>query len=80
MLDNDDKKILGHFVRACNLLVARFVTEEDLEEAQDRLWDMTKTIEKTYGPEYITSNIHLSMHVYGIMDLFIAFGYFHMND
>ncbi|CAB5378011.1 unnamed protein product [Rhizophagus irregularis] len=28
--DNNDRKILGHFVRACNLLVARFITEDDL--------------------------------------------------
>ncbi|CAB5388093.1 unnamed protein product [Rhizophagus irregularis] len=33
MLDNNDRKILGHFVRACNLLVARFITEDDLREA-----------------------------------------------
>ena len=85
MLDNDDKKILGHFVRACNLLVARFVTEEDLEEAQDRLWDMTKIIEKTYGPEYITSNIHLSMHIpqcirdYGSVYSFWLFPYERLN-
>ena len=63
MLDNDDRKILGYFVCACNLLIARFVNDEDLNEAQERLWDMTKIIEKTYGPEYITSNIHLSMHI-----------------
>ena len=63
MLDNDDRKILGYFVRACNLLVARFVNDKDLNKAQKWLWNMTKIIEKTYGPEYITSNIHLSMHI-----------------
>ena len=30
ILDNNDRKILGYFVRACNLLVARFITENDL--------------------------------------------------
>ena len=34
MLYNNDRKILGHFVRACNLLVTKFVTEDDLKEAQ----------------------------------------------
>ena len=63
ILDNNNRKILGNFVRACNLLVVRFVIEDDLREAQDRLWDMTQTIEKTYRPEFITSNIHLSIYI-----------------
>jgi len=33
MLDDNDRKILGHFVRACNLLVARIITEDNLKEA-----------------------------------------------
>jgi hypothetical protein len=63
MLDNNDRKILGHFVRACNLLVTRFITEDDLKEAQERLRDMACLIESTYGPEFITSNIHLALHI-----------------
>lgn len=63
MLDNNDRKILGHFVRACNLLVTRIITEDDLKEAQERLKDMAHLIENTYGPEFITSNIHLSLHI-----------------
>jgi Transposase family tnp2 len=63
MLDNNDRKILGHFVRACNLLVARIITEDDLKEAQERLKDMAHLIEHEYGPEFITSNIHLSFHI-----------------
>ena len=30
MLDDNDRKILEHFVWTCNLLVVRFVTEDDL--------------------------------------------------
>jgi hypothetical protein len=63
MLDDNDRKILGHFVRACNLLVARFITDDDLKEAQERLKDMAHLIENTYGPEFITSNIHLALHI-----------------
>ena len=63
MLDDNDRKILGHFVRACNLLVARFITEDDLKEAQERLKDMAYFIESTYGPKFITSNIHLALHI-----------------
>ncbi|CAB4484699.1 unnamed protein product [Rhizophagus irregularis] len=63
MLDDNDRKILGHFVRACNLLVARFITDDDLKEAQEKLKDMAYLIEYTYGPEFITSNIHLALHI-----------------
>ncbi|CAB5391213.1 unnamed protein product [Rhizophagus irregularis] len=63
MLDNNDRKILGYFVQTCNLLVARFITEDDLKEAQERLKDMTYLIENTYGPEFVTSNIHLALHI-----------------
>lgn len=63
MLDDNDRKILGYFVRACYLLVTRLVTEDDLKEAQERLKDMTYLIESVYGPESITSNIHLALHI-----------------
>jgi hypothetical protein len=63
MLDDNDKKILGHFVQACNILVARFITEDDLKEVQERLQDMAYLIEYVYGAEFITSNIHLALHI-----------------
>ena len=63
MLDDNDRKILGYFVRACNLLVTRLVTEDDLKEAEERLKDMTYLIESVYGPEFIMSNIHLALHI-----------------
>jgi hypothetical protein len=85
MLDNNDRKILGHFVRACNLLVARFITEDDLKEAQVRLKDMACIIESEYGPEFITSNIHLAFHIpdccrdYGPMYSFWLFSFERLN-
>ena len=57
MLDSDDRKILGHFVRACNLLVSRIITEDDLNEAQERLKDMAYLIENAYGR--ILNNIYI---------------------
>src|ERR1043165_146434 len=63
MLDDNDRKILGHFVRACNILVVRFITEDDLKEAQKRLQDMVYFIEHVYNPEFIMSNIHLALHI-----------------
>jgi hypothetical protein len=57
MLDNNNRKILGHFVQTCNFLVTRIITEDDLKEAQERLKEMAHLIESTYGPEFITSNM-----------------------
>jgi hypothetical protein len=34
-----------------------------LKEAQERLRDMAYLIENVYGPEFITSNIHLALHI-----------------
>ncbi|RHZ48735.1 hypothetical protein Glove_543g98 [Diversispora epigaea] len=85
MLDDNDRKILGHFVQACILLVVRFVTENDLQEAQEKLRDMSINIERTYGPEFITSNIHLLMHIlecirdYGSVYNFWLFPYERLN-
>ncbi|CAB5193095.1 unnamed protein product [Rhizophagus irregularis] len=82
MLDNNDRKILGHFIRACNFLVARFITEDDLREAQERLAHL---IERTYGPEFITSNIHLALYIpdcchdYGFIYSFWLFPYERLN-
>ena len=64
MLNSDDRKILGYFVQTCNLLVSRIITEDDLNEAQKRLKDMAYLIEHAYGPEFITSNIHLAFHIF----------------
>ena len=63
MLDNNDRKILGNFVWACNLLVARVITKVDLREAQERLRDMVYLIKYTYGPEFIISNIYFVLYI-----------------
>ena len=85
MLNSDNRKILGHFVRACNLLVARIITEDDLKEAQERLKEMAYLIERVYGPEFITSNIHLALHIpdccrdYGLIYSFWLFPFERLN-
>jgi glycyl-tRNA synthetase (class II) len=63
MLDNNNRKILGYFVQACNLLVTKFIIKDDLKEAQERLEKMAHFIESTYGLEFITSNIHLTLYI-----------------
>ena len=63
LLDVNDREILGNFVRACYLLVSRIIDNNALEEAQTRLLRVAMLIEEHYGPEVITPNIHLSLHI-----------------
>jgi hypothetical protein len=55
-LNNNNRKILGHFVRTCNLLVTRIITEDDLKEVQERLEEMTHLIESTYQSVEMSQN------------------------
>src|SRR3954454_3552466 len=83
MLDSDNRKILGHFVQTCNLLVLRIITEDDLNEAQERLKDMVYFIEYAYDPEFITSNIHFAFHIPNCCHnyvLYIVSGFFRLRD
>ena len=85
MLDDNDRKILGHFVRACNLLVTRIITKDDLKEVQERLKDMAYLIKRVYDPEFITSNIQLALHIpncyrdYGLIYSFWLFSFERLN-
>ena len=44
-------------------MVARFIIDDDLKEVQERLEDIVHFIKNTYGPEFITSNIYLALHI-----------------
>jgi hypothetical protein len=63
LLNESDRKILGNFVRACSLLVSRILDNDMLNEAHERLLKVAILIEKDYGPEMISPNIHLSLHL-----------------
>src|SRR5271156_104102 len=82
---SEDRMILANFVRACNILVCRSVSKDGLEEAHDRLLTMVKLIEEDYGPEKITPNLHLCLHIcecaldYGPLYSFWCFSYERMN-
>jgi hypothetical protein len=60
-------------------------TKNDLKEAQKRLEEMAHLIKSTYGPEFITSNIHLVLHIvdccrnYGSIYSFWLFLYERLN-
>ena len=63
MLSLEDREIIFNFVSACNSLISRIVKQNDLDKAHDRLIIMAKLIERHYGPELLSSNIHLSLHI-----------------
>ena len=85
LLDESDQKILANFVRACFLLVPRIINNDALNEVHIRLLSIAKLIEAHYGPEFITPNIHLSLHItqcckdYGPLCSFWCFSFERMN-
>jgi hypothetical protein len=85
LLCDADRKILTYFVRACSILVCRIIDERDLEEAHQCLIAMIKIIEEIYGPEKISPNLHLCLHIfecaldYGPLHSFWCFSFERMN-
>ena len=84
-LGHEDRKILIHFSQACFILVRRIVTLENLNVAHDHLVELLKLIEINYGEDYITPNLHLSLHLnecckdYGPLYSFWCFSFERMN-
>jgi hypothetical protein len=82
---NDDRKILNYFVRACNILVCRIISKSGLNEAHQCLLFMVKLVEQRYGPEKITPNMHLCLHIcecaldYGPLYSFWCYSFERMN-
>ena len=85
LLSNDDRLILSYFVRACNILVCRIISKSGLKEAHRFLLSMVMLIEKIYGPEKITPNMHLCLHIcecaldYGPLYTFWCYSFERMN-
>jgi hypothetical protein len=84
-LDEDDKKILAYFVRACKILTSRELQKSELSEAFTKLVNMNKLIEQKYGQEKISPNLHLCLHIcecaldYGPLSSFWCFSFERMN-
>jgi hypothetical protein len=85
LLNESDQKILGNFVRACSLLVCRIIDNDMLNEAHERLLKVAILIEENYGPQMISPNIHLSLHIadcckdYGPLYSFWCYSFERMN-
>jgi len=86
ILDASDREILANFVRACSLLVCRIINNDVLSEAHLRLLNVNKLIEKKYGQEVITPNLHLSLYLveccfdYGPLYSFWCFSFERINE
>jgi hypothetical protein len=84
-LDEDDKKILSYFVRACKILTSRELQKSELSEAFTKLVNMNKLVEQKYGQEKISPNLHLCLHIcecaldYGPLSSFWCFSFERMN-
>ena len=85
ILRNSDQKILSNFVRACFLLTLRIIDNNALNEAHSRLLEVAVLIEENYRLEFITPNIHLSLHLaeccrdYGPLHSFWCYSFERMN-
>ena len=85
LLSESDQKILANFVRACFLLTTRIIDNNALDEAHSRLLNVALLVEENYGPEVITPNIHLSLHLaeccrdYGPIYSFWCYSFERMN-
>ena len=63
LLEDADQQILANFVKACFLLVTRIIDNNALDEAHSRLLKVARLVKKNYRAEFITPNIHLSLHL-----------------
>ena len=65
--------------------MTRIVSKGNLEKAYRCLLKIVKLIEEIYGPEKITPNLHLCLHIceciidYGLLYAFWCFSYKQMN-
>ncbi|RHZ71253.1 hypothetical protein Glove_261g57 [Diversispora epigaea] len=62
-LEEVDRKILTYFVRICHLFVNRILETKSLDEIHKKIVDVVTLIEKKYGRNVITPNLHLSLHL-----------------
>jgi hypothetical protein len=84
-LSDIDRQILTNFVKICRILVCRIIRRDLLDEVHERLITIIKLIERKYGAEKITPNLHLSLHLkecvydYGPLYVFWCFSFERMN-
>src|SRR5271155_4298039 len=84
-LSDNNRLILTHFVKICQILVSRILKRDMIKEAHKRLIKMVKIIEQYYKQEKIIPNLYLSLHLcecandYGPLYTFWYFSFERMN-
>ncbi|RHZ82956.1 hypothetical protein Glove_102g68 [Diversispora epigaea] len=84
-LEKVDRKILTYFVRICHLFVNRILETKSLDEIHKKIVDVITLIEKKYGRNVITPNLHLSLHLstcshdFGLLYAFWYFSFERIN-
>ena len=84
-LEEVDRKILTYFVRICHLFVNQILETKSLDEIHKKIVDVVTLIEKKYGRNVITPNLHLSLHLsacshdFGPLYAFWCFSFERMN-
>jgi hypothetical protein len=84
-LSDIDRKILIRFVRICSILVRRIIQSDLMEKAHQMLIEIIEIIEQSYGQDFITPNLHLSLHLhecakdFGPLYAFWCFSFERMN-
>src|SRR5271170_7816227 len=63
-LSDNNRLILTHFVKICQISVSRILKRNMIKEAYKRLVKMVKIIKQYYEQEKITPNLYLSLHLY----------------
>ena len=77
--------LLANFVKACSLLTCRIINIDMLNQAHNRLLQVTLLIEENYGQEFIIPNIYLFLHItdccedYGLLYSFWCYLFERMN-
>ena len=62
-LPQEDFKCWQVFVKACRLLTRPSITSEEISQAHSLLIQFCRTVERLYGKEAITPNMHLHCHL-----------------
>ena len=85
LLSNEHLECWRHFVHACRILCLKTVTRDQIKLADAFLLQYCKRVERIYGKDVITPNMHLSCHLsscvldYGPLQNFWLFAFERFN-
>lgn len=63
ILDEEHMECWRHFVLACRLLCKKVISKSDINLADILLLQFCRRVERLYGKEFITQNMHMHVHL-----------------